>query len=307
MSKVSVIGAGNVGATAAFLAAQKELGDVALVDVVDGLSEGKALDQWEAAPVERFDSLVTGGNDYSLIKDSDVVIVTAGLARKPGMDRLDLLKKNAAIISEVSANIKANAPEAIIVMVTNPLDVMTYLAWQTSGFPCERVVGQAGVLDSARFKAFIAMELEVSVADIQTMVLGGHGDSMVPLIRYTSVSGIPLSELMSQEAIDALVERTRKGGAEIVGLLKTGSAFYAPGASAVAMAESIIRDKKRILPCSCYLTGQYGIDNLYIGVPCKLGSSGVEQIIELELEDSELEALQASAAIYNDNIRQALS
>jgi malate dehydrogenase len=302
MSKVSVIGAGNVGATAAFIAAQKELGDVAIVDIIDGLAEGKALDQLQSGSVEGFNGSVTGGTDYSIIEGSDVVIITAGLARQPGMSRLDLLQKNASIIKSITEQVAAHAPDSIIIMVTNPLDVMTYLAWKTSGFSTERVMGQAGVLDSARFKAFIAQELDVAVTDIQTMVLGGHGDSMVPLVRYTSVSGIPLTELMDQDKIDKLVERTRTGGAEIVGLLKTGSAFYAPGASAVSMAEAIIKDSKRTLPCSCYLTGQYGIEDLYIGVPAVLGKAGVEKIIELELTDEELNALQASAKIYKENI-----
>ena len=306
MSKISVIGAGNVGATAAFLAAQKELGDVVLVDIVDGLAEGKALDQMETAPVEGFSVSVTGGTDYQLIDNSDVVIVTGGLARKPGMSRLDLLVKNAEIIKSITKEIASHAPESIIIMVTNPLDVMTYLAWKVSGFEPSSVIGQAGILDSARFKSFIAMELGVSPRNIQTMVLGGHGDTMVPLARYTSVSGIPLSQLMGQERIESLVERTRNGGAEIVELLKQGSAFYAPGASAVAMAEAVIRNTKRILPCSCYLTGQYGINDLYIGVPVRLGKDGAEEIIELELTDQELSALQSSAAVYKDNIEKIL-
>jgi len=302
MSKISVIGAGNVGATSAFLAAQKGLGDVVLVDIVEGLAQGKALDQMESAPVEGFSVSVTGTTDYTAIEDSDVVIVTAGLARKPGMDRLDLLAKNAEIIKDITGNITKYAPESIIIMVTNPLDVMTYLAWKVSGFEPKKVIGQAGVLDSARFKAFIAMELNVSPADIQTMVLGGHGDTMVPLIRYTSVSGIPLTQLMSEDRISSLVERTRNGGAEIVGLLKQGSAFYAPGASATAMAEAVVRDTKRILPCSCLLTGQYGIQDLYIGVPARLGRGGAEEIIEIELTDKEMSSLQESAAVYRESI-----
>jgi len=302
MSKISVIGAGNVGATSAFLAAQKGLGDVVLVDIVEGLAQGKALDQMESAPVEGFSVSVTGTTDYTAIEDSDVVIVTAGLARKPGMDRLDLLAKNAEIIKDITGNITKYAPESIIIMVTNPLDVMTYLAWKVSGFEPKKVIGQAGVLDSARFKAFIAMELNVSPADIQTMVLGGHGDTMVPLIRYTSVSGIPLTQLMSEDRISSLVERTRNGGAEIVGLLKQGSAFYAPGASATAMAEAVVRDTKRILPCSCLLTGQYGIQDLYIGVPARLGRGGAEEIIEIELTDEEISRLQESAAVYRESI-----
>lgn len=307
MSKISVIGAGNVGATAAMCSAQKQLGDVVLVDIVDGLAEGKALDMSEAAPVKGFSVSISGGTDYALIRDSDAVIVTAGLARKPGMSRLDLLTKNAEIIKGIAAEIAAHAPESIIIMVTNPLDIMTYLAWQTSGFQPERVIGQAGVLDSARFKSFIASDLDVSPEDIQTMVLGGHGDTMVPLTRYTSVSGIPLDQLMERERINALVKRTRNGGAEIVGLLKKGSAFYAPGASAAAMAEAVIRDTKRVLPCSCLLTGQYGIEDLYIGVPVRLGRGGAEQIIELDLTEEELTALQKSAAVYRESIASLVS
>lgn len=305
--KITVIGGGNVGATAAFLCARKELGHVTLIDVVEGLAQGKGLDQWQTAPVEKFDSRVEGGTDFAMLKDSDVVIVTAGLARKPGMTREDLLKMNTRIVRDVAVHIRTHAPGAVVIMVTNPLDVMTYVAWKVTGFPHARVMGQAGVLDSARFQAFIAMELNVSVEDVQTMVLGGHGDSMVPLVRCTSVGGIPLAELMDAARIQALVERTRNGGAEIVGLLKTGSAFYAPAASAVAMAEAVIRDKKRVLPCSCYLEGQYGMRDLYIGVPAKLGAGGVEQIIEVKLEADELTALQKSGAICQTTNKEALA
>lgn len=302
MKKISVIGGGNVGATAAFIAAQKELGDIVLVDVVDGMPQGKSLDMNETGPISRSDSRLTGTSDYSLISGSDVVIITAGLARKPGMSREDLQKKNADIIKEVTENIAKFAPDSIIIMVTNPIDVMTYHAMKISGFDKCRVVGQAGILDTARFRFFIAEKLGISVEDISAMVLGGHGDSMVPLPRYTSITGIPLSEFCDQQTIDAMIERTRKGGGEIVGLLKTGSAYYAPAAASVEMAESIMKDKKRLLPCSAYLSGQYGIDDIYIGVPVILGAGGVEKIIELKLEDNELEALQKSASIYKQQI-----
>lgn len=302
MEKVSVIGAGNVGATTALLIAQRELADVVLTDIVEGIPQGKGLDMTEAAPVGRFDAKVKGTNDYSDISDSDVVVVTAGFPRKPGMSRLDLLQKNAAVVSDVSQNIAEYAPDSIVIMVTNPVDVMTYHAWKITGFPCSRVVGQAGVLDSARFAAFIAMELDVSVEDISAMVLGGHGDEMVPLPRYTTVSGISITELLPSETIDRLIERTRKGGSEIVGLLKTGSAFYAPAAAITQMVEAILKDKKRILPCSAHLDGEYGIDDIYIGVPAKLGTNGVEEIIELKLTDAELASLQASAKVYKEGI-----
>jgi malate dehydrogenase len=302
MKKVSVIGAGNVGATTALLIAERELADVVLTDIVEGIPQGKGLDMTEAAPVVGFDAKVKGTNDYSEIADSDVVVVTAGFPRKPGMSRLDLLQKNAAVIGEVSQNIAKYAPESIVIMVTNPVDVMTYHAWKVTGFPCNRVMGQAGVLDSARFAAFIAMELDVSVEDISPMVLGGHGDEMVPLPRYTTVSGISITELLPSEVIDRLIERTRKGGSEIVGLLKTGSAFYAPAAAVTQMVEAILKGKKRILPCSAHLDGEYGIDDIYIGVPAKLGSDGVEEVIELKLTDTELASLQASAKVYKEGI-----
>ena len=302
MKKVSVIGAGNVGATTALLIAQRELADVVLTDIVEGIPQGKGLDMTEAAPVGRFDAKVKGTNDYSDISDSDVVVVTAGFPRKPGMSRLDLLQKNAAVIGDVSQNIAEYAPESIVIMVTNPVDIMTYHAWKVTGFPCSRVVGQAGILDSARFAAFIAMELDVSVEDISAMVLGGHGDEMVQLPRYTTVSGISITELLPSETIDKLIERTRKGGSEIVGLLKTGSAFYAPAAAITQMVEAILKDKKRILPCSAHLDGEYGVDDVYIGVPAKLGTSGVEEIIELKLTDDELALLQASAKVYKEGI-----
>ncbi|MFC1713127.1 malate dehydrogenase [Candidatus Poribacteria bacterium] len=302
MKKVSVIGAGNVGATTALLIGERELADVVLTDIVEGVPQGKGLDMSEAAPVVRFDAKVKGTNDYSEIADSDVVVVTAGFPRKPGMSRLDLLQKNAAVIGEVSQNIATYAPDSIVIMVTNPVDVMTYHAWKVTDFSCNRVMGQAGVLDSARFAAFIAMELGVSVEDISAMVLGGHGDEMVPLPRYTTVSGISITELLPSETIDRLIERTRKGGSEIVGLLKTGSAFYAPAAAVTQMVEAILKDKKRILPCSAHLDGEYGIDDVYIGVPVKLGASGAEEVVELKLTPPELTSLQASAKVYKEGI-----
>lgn len=302
MKKISIIGAGSVGATAAFIIANKELGNVVMVDIVPDMPQGKGLDMSEASPIQRYDSQITGTNDYTDIADSDIVIVTSGLPRKPGMSREDLLHKNAGIVGSVTEQIVKYAPNSIIILVTNPLDIMTYHTWKVSGFPTNRVVGQAGILDSARFRYFIAEALSVSIEDISTMVLGGHGDTMVPLPRYTTVAGIPITELMSEETISQLSERTRNGGGEIVNLLKTGSAFYAPGAAVVQMAEAIIKNKKRILPCSAYLTGQYDINDVYIGVPVKLGANGVEEIIELRLTDSELSALQKSANIYREGI-----
>jgi malate dehydrogenase len=305
--KISIIGgAGNVGSMAGLLAAQKELGDVILLDIPaeEGRARGKALDMSQMGPLEGFDARVTGTSDYADIAGSDLVIVTAGLARKPGMSREDLLLKNAEIIREVGAGIRAHAPGAIVLVVSNPIDVMAYLLWKVTGFPEERVIGQAGVLDSSRFRTFIAQELNCSVEDVSTMVLGGHGDSMVPLVRYTSVAGIPLSELLPADRIAALVERTRHGGAEIVQWLGTGSAYYAPGAAVVQMAEAILKDKRRILPCSAHLNGQYGIDDLYIGVPVLLGAGGLRRILELPLEPEELAALRQSAAIYRQHLER---
>lgn len=302
VQKISVIGAGNVGATTALMAAQKELGHIVLLDIVEDMPQGKGLDMCEATPIEASDARITGTNSYSDLKDSAIVVVTAGLARKPGMSREDLQKANAEIVGGIIQQVKEQAPDAIIVMVSNPIDVMTYHAWKISGFPQERVVGQAGILDSARFRFFIAAHLGVSVEDVHAMVLGGHGDSMVPLVRYTTVSGIPISELIEKEDIDNMVKRTRGGGGEIVALLKTGSAYYAPAAATVEMVESIVKDKKRLLPCSAYLTGQYGIKDIFIGVPVILGSSGVERIIELDLESEELQQLQNSSSIYKQQI-----
>lgn len=294
--KVTVVGSGNVGATVAMRVAEKELADVVLVDILEGVPAGKALDLAEAAPIEGHDSMITGvTNDYSLAKGSDIVIVTAGIPRKPGMSRDDLLTTNAGIMKAVVKEISTVAPNSILLIVSNPLDAMCHVALETSGFDKRRVIGMAGVLDSARFRAFIAMELNVSVENTHAFVLGAHGDTMVPLPRYSSVAGIPITELMSAERIEALVERTRKGGGEIVSLLKTGSAYYAPASAVTEMAEAILKDKKKILPCVAYLQGEYGINDLFIGVPVKLGSSGVEEIIEIRLTAQENEALQRSA------------
>ncbi|NWF91561.1 MAG: malate dehydrogenase [Syntrophaceae bacterium] len=301
--KISIIGAGFVGATAAHWAAEKELGDVVVVDIIEGLPQGKALDLFEASPIEGFDARVIGTNSYEETKDSDVVIITSGVPRKPGMSREDLLDVNRKIIESVVAQVVERSPRAFLIIVTNPLDTMTYLAYKKSGFPRERVMGMAGVLDTARFRAFIAMELGVSVEDIQALLLGGHGDEMVPLPRYTTVSGIPLSQLLPREKIERLVDRTRKGGAEIVNLLKTGSAFYAPSAGAVQMAEAILKDKKRILPCCAYLQGEYGLKDICFGVPVKLGAKGVEAIIELELTEEE-KALVAKSA---DSVKKSIA
>jgi malate dehydrogenase len=294
--KVTVIGAGNVGATTAMRVAEKELADVVLIDVLEGVPAGKALDLAEAAPIESHDSRITGvTNDYSYARESDIVIVTAGIPRKPGMSRDDLLTTNAGIVGSVIKEISTVAPDSILIIVSNPLDAMCHVAFETSGFDKKKVVGMAGVLDSARFRAFIAMELNVSVENTHAFVLGAHGDTMVPLPRYSTVAGIPITELMSAERIEAIVERTRKGGGEIVGLLKTGSAYYAPASAAMEMAEAILKDKKKILPCVAYLQGEYGINNLFIGVPVKLGSAGIEEIIEIKLTEQENEALQSSA------------
>ncbi len=302
--KITVVGAGNVGATAALRIAEKQLAkEVVLIDIVEGIPQGKALDMYESGAVGLFDTHVSGSNDFKDSADSDIVLITAGLARKPGMTREDLLNKNATIIKDVTTQVVKYSANPIIVMVSNPLDVMTFVAWKTSGLPKERVIGMAGVLDTARYKSFIAEALDVSMQDISALVLGGHGDSMVPIVNYTNIAGIPLTELLPQETIDALVERTRNGGIEIVNHLKTGSAFYAPAASAVEMIEAIVKDRKRVLPCTTLVEGQYGIDNVYCGVPVKLGKEGVEQIFEINLSVSELEALQASAALVDENCK----
>src|SRR5215212_2072462 len=288
VNKITVVGAGNVGATTAQRVAEKELArTVVMVDVVEGIPQGKGLDQWESAPVELFDTRVIGSNGYDETADSDIVIITAGIARKPGMSRDDLLNTNAGIVKQVCENIKRTSPNAIIVMVSNPLDAMAYVAMKVTGFPRERVLGMAGVLDTARYRSFLAEALDVSVEDIQAMVLGGHGDTMVPLISYTTVSGIPITQLMERKTLDAIVDRTRNGGAEIVKLLKTGSAYYAPSSGAVQMCEAIVKDKKRILPCAAWLTGEYGMNDVFLGVPCKLGRNGLERIIEVELTSKE--------------------
>ena len=293
--KVTVVGAGNVGATTAQRLAEKKLCDVVLIDIIEGVPQGKALDLAEAAPIEKHDASIIGGNNYEASEKSDVVIITAGIARKPGMSRDDLLSTNAKIMKSVTEQIVRFSPDAVLIIVSNPLDAMCHVAYKASNFPRNRVIGMAGVLDSARFRAFISMELNVSVENTHASVLGGHGDTMVPLPRYSTVAGIPVTELISKERIDALIERTRKGGAEIVGLLKTGSAYYAPASAAVEMAEAILKDKKKILPCAAYLEGEYGINDLFIGVPVKLGSNGIEEIIQITLTDEESAALQKSA------------
>jgi malate dehydrogenase len=303
-TKISVVGAGNVGATVAQLIAYKELGDVVMVDIIEGLPQGKALDLLEAGPVEGYDTQVTGANHYEATANSHIVVITAGIARKPGMSRSDLINTNANIVRAVTEQVVKYSPEAYLIVVSNPLDAMVHLAKHVSGFPKNRVVGQAGVLDSTRFRTFIAQELQVSVEDTQAFVLGGHGDTMVPLPRYSTVAGIPITHLLPKETIDRLVQRTRDGGGEIVNLLKSGSAFYAPGASVVQMVEAIVKDKKRVLPCTAYLEGEYGLHNIYFGVPVKLGAGGVEQIIEIELMAEERAALQASAKEVEDTIKQ---
>ncbi len=299
-SKVTVVGAGNVGANVAQRLVEKELCDVVLVDLVEGLPQGKALDLLESGPLQDYDSLLVGTNTYEATEESDIIVVTAGLARKPGMSRDDLLLKNASIVQEVVLQAARYSPHAVIVVVSNPLDAMCHVAKAASRFPRERVVGMAGVLDSARLRTFIAQELGVSVESTQAFVLGGHGDTMVPMIRYSTVGGIPISELLPKEKIDSLIQRTREGGAEIVKLLKTGSAFYAPSAAVAEMVESILHDEKKILPCSAYLTGEYGISDLFMGVPVKLGCRGVEQVIQINLTTEERAALQKSAAAVQE-------
>jgi malate dehydrogenase len=294
--KISVIGAGFVGSTCAHWAASKELGDVVLIDINGDAAKGKALDLFEASPVEGFDSHVVGGSDYALTKDSDVVVITAGLPRKPGMSRDDLLATNAKIVKECAQNVAKFSPDCVLIVVSNPLDAMCHVAMDATGFPRERVLGMAGVLDSARFRSFIAMECNVSVEDVQAFVFGGHGDTMVPMPRYVSVGGIPLTQMLSKERIDAIVDRTRKGGAEIVELLKTGSAYYAPAASAIQMVEAIVRDKKRILPCAVNLKGEYGVTGLFVGVLAKLGAKGLEGVPMIEMNAEEKDMFGKSAA-----------
>ncbi len=298
--KVTVVGAGNVGATAAQRLAEKELCDVVLVDIIEGVPQGKSLDLTEAAPIEKHDAHLTGTNTYDATAGSKIIIITAGIPRKPGMSRDDLLGTNAGIMKKVTEQVAKLSPEAVIIIVSNPLDAMCHVAFEASGFPKERVLGMAGVLDSARFRAFIAMELKVSVENTHAFVLGGHGDTMVPLPRFSTVAGIPITELLPPDRIEAIVERTRTGGAEIVSLLKTGSAYYAPASAAVEMAESILKDKKKILPCAALLKGEYGIDDLFIGVPVKLGAAGIEEIVQIKLTADEQEALNRSAAAVQE-------
>lgn len=298
--KITVVGAGFVGSTCAHWAAAKELGDVVLVDINDGAAKGKALDLYEASPVEQFDARITGTADYKDTKDSDIVIITAGIPRKPGMSRDDLLSTNSKIMKEVCAGVKQYSPNSTVIVVSNPLDAMAYVAKQELGFPRNRVIGMAGVLDTARYRTFISEEMNVSVKDITALVLGGHGDTMVPLPRYTMVGGIPLTELLPKEKIDKIVERTRNGGAEIVGLLKTGSAFYAPSSSAVQMAEAILKDQRRILPCAAMLEGEYGVKGFFVGVPCLLGGNGIEKVIEIKLNDEEKKMMDHSIKAVED-------
>jgi malate dehydrogenase len=292
--KVTVVGAGNVGATVAQQCAQKELADVAMVDIVEGVPQGKALDLLQAGPVERYNSRLVGSNTYEITDDSDIIVITAGLPRKPGMSRDDLLLKNASIVKEVVEQVAKRSPNAILIVVSNPLDAMAHLALQVSGFPKHRVLGMAGVLDSARFRTFIAEALNVSVDNTHAFVLGGHGDEMVPLARYSTVAGIPITELFSSEKLEAIIQRTRKGGGEIVALLKTGSAYYAPGSSVVEMIDAILKDKKKILPCAAYLEGEYGVRGLFLGVPVKLGAHGIESIMEIKLLPEEQTMLNKS-------------
>ena len=303
LTKITVVGAGNVGATAAQRLAEKNLArTVVLVDVVEGVPQGKGLDQWESAPIEGFDTRIVGANDYGPAAGSELFIVTAGIARKPGMSRDDLVRTNADIVKQVSRQIKQASPQAIVVVVSNPLDVMCWVTKEVTGFPRERVFGMAGVLDTARYRSFLAEALNVAVEDIQAMVLGGHGDTMVPLISYTTVSGIPVSQLLDKTTLDKIVDRTRNGGAEIVAFLKTGSAYYAPSAAAVQMVESIVLDKKRILPCAAWLEGEYGLSGIYCGVPCKLGKGGLEKILEVKLTAEEKAALEKSAGAVKDTM-----
>ena len=301
VNKITVVGAGNVGATTAQRLAEKELArQVVMVDVIEGVPQGKGLDQWESAPIELFDSRVIGSNGYDETAGSNIVVITAGIARKPGMSRDDLLNTNAGIVKAVAVEVKKTSPSAIIIMVSNPLDVMAYVALKVTGFPRERVLGMAGVLDTARYRSFLAEALDVSVRDIQAMVLGGHGDTMVPIVSYTTVSGIPVTQLIDKAKLDAIVDRTRNGGAEIVKYLKTGSAYYAPSAAAVQMCEAIVLDQKRVLPCAAWLQGEYGMQDLFLGVPCKLGRKGLEGILQVQLSTDERAALEKSAAAVRE-------
>lgn len=304
-AKITIVGAGNVGATCAHWAASKELGDIVLVDIpqVEGMPQGKALDLFEASPVEGFDARITGTTSYEPTANSDVVIITAGVARKPGMSRDDLININTGIVRSVAENVAKYSPNAILIVVSNPLDAMVYVAWKASGFPTKRVLGQAGVLDVARYRSFLAAEIGCSVEDVQALLLGGHGDDMVPLVRYTFAGGIPITQLVKKDRLDEIVKRARNGGAEIVQLLKTGSAYYAPAAATIAMAESIIRDKKRILPCAAYCEKEYGIGGYFVGVPVVLGTEGVERIIEVELDETEKKMFQSSVDHVKDLVK----
>ena len=303
-NKIALIGGGNIGGVLAQEAAYRELGDVVIFDVVEGLPQGKALDMAEGAPVLGADAEIRGSNSYADIAGADIVIITAGLARKPGMSRDDLLKTNLSIMKQVAEGVRDNAPDAFVIVISNPLDAMVYTFKEISGFPKNRVVGMAGVLDSARFRAFVAWELGVSVQDVTALVLGGHGDTMVPLIRYCTVAGVPVEQLLSRERIDAIVERTKGAGGEVVGLLKTGSAFVSPALSAIEMAESILRDKKRVLACACQLDGEYGVNGLYVGVPCVLGAGGVERVIEVEMDAEERKLFDASVEHVRSLVKQ---
>src|SRR5947209_353911 len=304
-AKISIIGAGNVGATAVHWAAFKELGDFVLVDVpqVEGMPQGKALDLYEASPIEGYDSKITGATTYEATQGSDVVIVTAGVARKPGMSRDDLININTGIVKSVAENVAKNSPNAVMIVVSNPLDAMVYVAWKASGFPTKRIIGQAGVLDTARYRSFLAMEIGCSVEDVQALLLGGHGDDMVPLARYTFAGGIPITQLVKPDRLEEIVKRARTGGAEIVGLLKTGSAYSGPAAATVQMAEAIIRDKKRILPCAVYCDKEYNVGGYFVGVPCILGTEGVERIIEVDLDDNERKMFQSSVEHVKELVR----
>jgi len=302
--KVSIVGAGNVGATAAYYVAEKVIADIVMVDVAEGVTQAKALDFLHAGPMRRYDVSIKGTGNFSEIADSDVVVITAGFPRKPGMDRMDLLKVNAGIVKSVAQNIAKYAPNSTVIVVSNPLDIMCHVAFRTTGFAVQRVMGMAGILDSTRFRYFVAQELGCALTDVHAMVLGGHGDQMVPLPRFTTVAGIPITEMLDKSVIDRMVERTRKGGAEIVGHLKTGSAYYAPAASVAEMIEAIITDRKTLAPCACYLRGEYGIHDLFIGVPALLGKNGIERIVELELEKEEADQLEASANAVRKGVEE---
>src|SRR6266704_2392574 len=301
--KVSIVGSGNVGATAAHWIASKELADVVLIDIIEGVPQGKGLDLLEAMPIEKRDTHVVGTNDYADTANSDIVVITAGIARKPGMSRDDLLNTNYKIMQDVVGKVVANSPNCILIVVSNPLDAMAQAAFKMSGFSRNRVIGMAGVLDSARFRTFVAQELNVSVENVTAFVLGGHGDTMVPLARYSTVAGIPITELITKDRLEAILQRTRDGGAEIVKYLKTGSAYYAPSAAATEMVEAILKDKKKIMPCAVFLQGEYGINGLFVGVPCKLGSNGLEQIIEIKLTTEEQAALRKSADAVTELVK----